>query len=66
MMLRYSLNQDAARRERIEGAVRKVLAQGLRTADIHDAGNDPGRHGGDGRRGGRGAGGDGNRRKRGR
>jgi 3-isopropylmalate dehydrogenase len=37
MMLRHSLNreQEAAR---IEGAVRKVLAQGLRTADIHQAG----------------------------
>ena len=33
MMLRYSLNQDAAA-ERIEAAVRKVLASGLRTADI--------------------------------
>jgi 3-isopropylmalate dehydrogenase len=37
MMLRYSLNQaDAA--QRIEGAVRKVLAKGLRTADIHEPG----------------------------
>ncbi|HEX9180090.1 MAG TPA: isocitrate/isopropylmalate family dehydrogenase, partial [Burkholderiales bacterium] len=37
MMLRHSLNreQEAAR---IEGAVRKVLAQGIRTADIHEAG----------------------------
>ena len=33
MMLRYSLNQDAAA-DRIEAAVRKVLASGLRTADI--------------------------------
>jgi 3-isopropylmalate dehydrogenase len=37
MMLRYSLNQDGAA-ERIEAAVRKVLARGLRTADIHEAG----------------------------
>lgn len=37
MMLRHSLNreQEAAR---IEGAVRKVLAQGIRTADIYEAG----------------------------
>jgi len=33
MMLRYSLDQDAAA-TRVENAVRKVLAQGLRTADI--------------------------------
>jgi 3-isopropylmalate dehydrogenase len=33
MMLRYSLNQEAAAR-RIEAAVSKVLALGLRTADI--------------------------------
>jgi len=33
MMLRYSLNQDAAAQS-IEAAVRKVLAQGHRTADI--------------------------------
>ena len=33
MMLRYSLEQDGAA-DRIEAAVRKVLAQGLRTADI--------------------------------
>ncbi|HXC39643.1 MAG TPA: isocitrate/isopropylmalate family dehydrogenase, partial [Burkholderiales bacterium] len=33
MMLRYSLNQDAAA-QRIEAAVKKVLAQGHRTADI--------------------------------
>jgi 3-isopropylmalate dehydrogenase len=33
MMLRYSLEQDAAA-TRVENAVRKVLAQGLRTADI--------------------------------
>jgi len=37
MMLRYSLDQAAAA-ERIERAVRKVLADGLRTADIHEAG----------------------------
>jgi 3-isopropylmalate dehydrogenase len=33
MMLRYSLERDAAA-DRVEAAVRKVLAQGLRTADI--------------------------------
>ena len=37
MMLRYSLNQDAAAL-RIEAAVKKVLAQGLRTPDIHQPG----------------------------
>ncbi len=37
MMLRHSFNQDAAA-ERIEVAVTKVLAQGLRTADIHQPG----------------------------
>ncbi len=37
MMLRYSLNLDAAA-VRIEAAVKKVLAQGLRTPDIHQAG----------------------------
>ena len=37
MMLRYSLN-EAAQADRIEQAVRKVLAQGLRTADIYEAG----------------------------
>jgi 3-isopropylmalate dehydrogenase len=37
LMLRYSLNQpDAA--ARIEDAVRKVLSDGLRTADIHTSG----------------------------
>ena len=36
MMLRYSLSRTAA--DRIETAVRKVLAQGLRTADIHEPG----------------------------
>jgi 3-isopropylmalate dehydrogenase len=34
MMLRYSLGQPAAA-DRIERAVQTVLAQGLRTADIH-------------------------------
>ncbi len=37
MMLRYSLNQEEAAR-RIEAAVQKVLAQGLRTPDIHSEG----------------------------
>lgn len=37
MMLRFSLNQEAAA-ARIEGAVKTVLQQGLRTADIHSAG----------------------------
>ncbi len=37
MMLRYSFEQEAAAL-RIEAAVRKVLAQGLRTADIFEAG----------------------------
>jgi 3-isopropylmalate dehydrogenase len=37
MMLRYSLNEQAAAR-RIESAVRQVLAQGLRTADIFEDG----------------------------
>lgn len=37
MMLRYSLNEDGAA-TRIESAVRQVLAQGLRTADIFEAG----------------------------
>jgi 3-isopropylmalate dehydrogenase len=37
MMLRYSLDQEGAA-ARIEAAVRKVLGQGLRTADIHSAG----------------------------
>jgi 3-isopropylmalate dehydrogenase len=36
MMLRFSLKQDAAA-VRIENAVKRVLAQGLRTADIHAA-----------------------------
>jgi 3-isopropylmalate dehydrogenase len=37
MMLRFSLNQEAAAL-RIESAVQKVLAQGLRTPDIHSEG----------------------------
>jgi 3-isopropylmalate dehydrogenase len=35
MMLRYTFNEEAAAK-RIEAAVKKVLAQGLRTADIHE------------------------------
>jgi 3-isopropylmalate dehydrogenase len=37
MLLRYSLNQPAAA-DRVEKAVRKVLAQGFRTADIAETG----------------------------
>jgi len=37
MMLRFSLNQEAAA-QRIEAAVQKVLAQGLRTGDIYSKG----------------------------
>jgi 3-isopropylmalate dehydrogenase len=37
MMLRFSLNQ-ADHADRIEAAVKSVLSQGLRTADIHSAG----------------------------
>jgi len=37
MMLRYSLNK-AEQADRIEAAVKKVLAQGLRTPDIFEAG----------------------------
>jgi 3-isopropylmalate dehydrogenase len=37
MMLRYSFNQEEAA-QRIEGAVRKVLAQGYRTGDIFEPG----------------------------
>jgi 3-isopropylmalate dehydrogenase len=37
MMLRYSLQQPQAA-DRIEAAVKAVLSQGLRTADIHSAG----------------------------
>jgi 3-isopropylmalate dehydrogenase len=39
MMLRFSFNQDRAA-ARIEDAVTKVLARGLRTADIHSAGTE--------------------------
>ncbi len=37
MMLRYTFNQDEAA-QRIENAVKRVLAEGLRTADIYEAG----------------------------
>src|SRR3990172_8296095 len=37
MMLRYTFNQDEWA-QRIEAAVKSVLAQGLRTADIYEAG----------------------------
>jgi 3-isopropylmalate dehydrogenase len=37
MMLRYSLN-TAEQADRIEAAVKKVLAQGLRTPDIYEDG----------------------------
>ena len=37
MMLRYTLNQEAVA-QRIESAVKKVLTQGLRTADIYTDG----------------------------
>ncbi|MCR5882997.1 3-isopropylmalate dehydrogenase [Rhizobacter sp. J219] len=37
MMLRFSLNQEAAA-QRVEAAVKAVLAKGLRTADIYSAG----------------------------
>ncbi|MEW6164483.1 MAG: 3-isopropylmalate dehydrogenase [Pseudomonadota bacterium] len=37
MMLRYTFNQEAAA-QRIEAAVKKVLAQGFRTGDIYEAG----------------------------
>jgi len=37
MMLRYSLDK-AAQADRIEAAVKKVLEQGLRTADIYEDG----------------------------
>ena len=37
MMLRYSLNKTE-QADRIESAVKKVLAQGLRTPDIHEQG----------------------------
>ncbi len=35
MMLRYTFNQEEAA-QRIEAAVKKVLAQGYRTADIYE------------------------------
>ena len=41
MMMRYTFNQDAAA-NRIEAAVKKVLAQGLRTGDIYEAGTQRG------------------------
>ena len=37
MMMRYTLHQEASA-QRIESAVKKVLAQGLRTADIYTSG----------------------------
>jgi 3-isopropylmalate dehydrogenase len=37
MMLRYTFNNEAAA-QRVENAVKAVLAQGLRTADIYEAG----------------------------
>ena len=37
MMLRYSFDREAAA-ARVEAAVRKVLSQGYRTADIYKAG----------------------------
>jgi 3-isopropylmalate dehydrogenase len=37
MMLRFSLNLPAEA-DRIENAVKQVLAQGLRTPDIYEAG----------------------------
>ncbi|WP_371926390.1 3-isopropylmalate dehydrogenase [Chromobacterium sp. IIBBL 290-4] len=37
MMLRYSFGQEAAA-QRVENAVKKVLAQGYRTGDIYEAG----------------------------
>ena len=37
MMLRYSLNRGA-QADRVEAAVKSVLAQGLRTTDIHEPG----------------------------
>ncbi|MFA5704270.1 MAG: 3-isopropylmalate dehydrogenase [Advenella sp.] len=39
MMLRYSLNESAAA-DKVEEAVRQVLAQGLRTADIYEEGTE--------------------------
>ena len=37
MMLRYTFNQEEAA-QRVEGAVKKVLAQGFRTGDIYETG----------------------------
>ena len=37
MMLRYSPNRNALA-DRVEAAVRRVLARGFRTGDIHQAG----------------------------
>jgi 3-isopropylmalate dehydrogenase len=37
MMLRFSLNHESSA-QRIEAAVKKVLAQGLRTGDIYSPG----------------------------
>jgi 3-isopropylmalate dehydrogenase len=37
MMLRYTFSQEAAA-QRIEAAVKSVLAQGYRTGDIYEAG----------------------------
>ena len=37
MMLRYTFNQEEAA-QRVEGAVKKVLAQGFRTGDIYEPG----------------------------
>jgi 3-isopropylmalate dehydrogenase len=39
MMLRYSLNEDAAA-QAIESAVERVLDQGMRTVDIAGEGDD--------------------------
>ncbi|KAF0811666.1 3-isopropylmalate dehydrogenase [Andreprevotia sp. IGB-42] len=39
MMLRYSFNDEAAA-QRVENAVKAVLAKGLRTADIYEAGTE--------------------------
>ena len=43
MMLRFSLGKTE-QADRIENAVKTVLAQGLRTADIYEAGHHQGRH----------------------
>ena len=54
MMMRYTFHQEQAA-ERIEGAVKRVLAEGVRTADIYSAGLPQSRDAGNGRGGGRGA-----------